>query len=244
MSEKTIELGYLGKIPCMGDFVQDNVDTSFVELWNNWLQAGIAVSKEQLGEIWKDKYLTGPVWHFALSKKIAGDLAKMGTLVPSVDVVGRHYPLTVVSDIDTVPTCVLDSGVFSLEYEDAVLEVLNDSVDMFNWRKKVVSTLSMDLVKPRSFKYFNSPDESKTALIMEFPGTELNKGVVQDTLHAMLYKKYGDYSLWWTQGSYHIAPVVIITSGLPPVNQLAAMLDGRWQHWEWNHTKVTEDDDK
>lgn len=57
-------------------------------------------------------------------------------------------------------------------------------------------------------------------------------------MHAILHKKYGDYSVWWTHGSCNIKPMVLITSALPPVNQAAAMLDGRWKHWEWNYTQV------
>lgn len=244
MSEQAIDIGYLGKIPCMGDFVQDNVESEFVELWNKWLQAGLAVSQEQLGECWKDKYLTGPVWHFALSNNITSEKAKMGTLIPSVDAVGRNYPFTLVADTEAVPTEILHSGLFSLEYEDHVLNVLNDSVDLFSWRKEVLKSLNNELLPKRNFRHFSSVDETKDALVIEFSGTELSCDVIQDTLHTMLFKKYSEYSIWWTQGSCNINPVVLITSGLPPVNQLAAMLDGRWQHWEWNHTQVEMENDK
>lgn len=77
MSDPIVDIGYLGKVPCLGDFVQDNVTKEFSEHWEQWLQAAIAVSKEQLGDVWQESYLTGPVWHFALSPNIVGDTGIM-----------------------------------------------------------------------------------------------------------------------------------------------------------------------
>ena len=142
MSDPIINIGYLGKVPSLGDFVQDSVSKEFSEHWEQWLQAAIAVSKEQLGEVWQDNYLIGPVWHFALSPNIVGDKGVMGTLLPSMDAVGRYYPFTVASTLEFAPIDVLNSGVFSLEYEDTVLKVLDSSVDLFSWRKEVAKSLS------------------------------------------------------------------------------------------------------
>ena len=227
----------------MGDFLQDNVDSEFVEYWNHWLQAGLAVSQEQLGDSWKDKYLTGPVWHFALSSNIAGVNAKMGTMIPSIDAVGRHFPFTVVANTDALPLSVLNAKIFNIEYEDEVLSVLEDSIDVKRWRNQLQDTLN-STVSGKKFKHFVPEDTTKHAFVMEYDTDELGENIVEDILHTMLYKKYSDYSIWWTQGSNSVNPVVLVTSALPPVNQLAAMLDGRWQHWEWHHTQLVNEDAK
>lgn len=242
MSEQVVSFGYLGKLPSVGDFLQDNVDTGFQEVWDRWLQAVLSVSKERMGDSWKDKFLTGPVWHFGMSPGIAGDSAKMGTVMPSMDVVGRPYPFTLVADTDNLPVEVMESDALSLEYEDAVLAVLEDSVDLFSWRKEVEQVVKPSADPTKRYKYFSSPDENKTAQVFEFTGTELGGGVMKDVLHALLYKKYGSYSIWWTHGSCLLSPSVIITSGLPSVNQAAAMFDGRWQQWQWNHVQVRDND--
>ena len=242
MSNPIINIGYLGKVPSLGDFVQDNVSKEFSEHWEQWLQAAIAVSKEQLGEVWQDNYLTGPVWHFALSPNIVGDKGVMGTLLPSMDAVGRHYPFTVASTLEYAPIDVLNSGVFSLEYEDIVLKVLDGSVDLFSWRKEVAKTLSCISGVKKQVSFLTSVDKNKSAEAFEFSGDELSSQVLQEAMHALLYKKHGDYSVWWTHGSCNIKPMVLITPGLPAVNQVAAMLDGRWKHWEWNYTQVKNSD--
>ncbi|WP_338365668.1 type VI secretion system-associated protein TagF [uncultured Pseudoalteromonas sp.] len=242
MSDPIINIGYLGKVPSLGDFVQDSVSKEFSEHWEQWLQAAIAVSKEQLGDNWQDNYLTGPVWHFALSPNIVGNKGVMGTLLPSMDAVGRHYPFTVASTLEVAPIEVLNSGVFSLEYEDTVLKVLDSSVDLFTWRKEVAKSIST-LTKPKKqLSISPSNDKNKEGEAFEFSGDELSNDVLKDALHALLYKKHGDYSVWWTHGSCNIKPMMLVTSGLPPVNQVAAMLDGRWKHWEWNYTQVKNSD--
>lgn len=238
MSDPIVNLGYLGKVPSLGDFVQDSVSKEFAEQWEQWLQASIAVSKEQLGDAWQEHYLTGPVWHFALSPNIVGDKGVMGTLFPSMDAVGRHYPFTVASTLELSPVDVLNSDVFSLEYEDKVLKVLDSSVDLFVWRKEVAKSLSALSGVKSQVSFLNSQDKNKTAEAFEFPGDELTRSVLNEAMHAMLYKKHGDYSIWWTHGSCNIKPMVLVTPSLPAVNQFAAMIDGRWKHWEWNYTQV------
>ncbi|ATC84241.1 MULTISPECIES: type VI secretion system-associated protein TagF [Pseudoalteromonas] len=242
MSDPIINIGYLGKVPSLGDFVQDSVSKEFSEHWEQWLQAAIAVSKEQLGDNWQDNYLTGPVWHFALSPNIVGDKGVMGTLLPSMDAVGRHYPFTVASTLEVAPIEVLNSGVFSLEYEDTVLKVLDSSVDLFTWRKDVAKSINTLIAPKKQLSISPSSDKNKEGEAFEFSGDELSSDVLKDALHALLYKKHGDYSVWWTHGSCNIKPMMLVTSGLPPVNQVAAMLDGRWKHWEWNYTQVKNSD--
>nr|MDC2856865.1 hypothetical protein [Ningiella sp. W23] len=115
-------------------------------------------------------------------------------------------------------------------------------MDLFSWRKELASTLSDVAANKKQVSYANSKDKNKQAIALEFSGTELSDHILQDAMHAILHKKYGDYSVWWTHGSCNIKPMVLITSALPPVNQVAAMLDGRWKHWEWNYTQVKNSD--
>ena len=67
--------GFFGKVPARGDFVRRTLPAAFVTPWDQWLQAGIAGSKEVLGDAWLEVYLTSPVWRFALSARLAGEPA-------------------------------------------------------------------------------------------------------------------------------------------------------------------------
>ena len=86
--------GWYGKVPFLGDFVSRRLVPEFIETWDRWLQRSIAASRQQLGESWLDFFLTSPMWRFAVSPGVCGEYGWAGLLVPSVDKVGRYFPLT------------------------------------------------------------------------------------------------------------------------------------------------------
>ena len=69
----------------------------FSESWDRWLQSAIAGSRERLGGRWRDTYLSMPIWRFVLSPGMLTPNAWAGIMVPSVDAVGRYFPLAVAS---------------------------------------------------------------------------------------------------------------------------------------------------
>src|SRR5919108_3251464 len=91
---ETVEVGIYGKLPSHGDFLRRRVPPEFLTPWDEWLQAGIAASRTALAQQWVDVYLTSPVWRFALSARACGRAAIAGLMAPSVDRVGRFFPLT------------------------------------------------------------------------------------------------------------------------------------------------------
>ncbi len=42
--------GLFGKLPPKRDFVAVNAPRPFLTVWENWVQAGLAASREQLGD--------------------------------------------------------------------------------------------------------------------------------------------------------------------------------------------------
>jgi type VI secretion system protein ImpM len=86
--------GVFGKLPSKRDFVAVRAPRRFLNVWENWVQAGLASSREQLGTGWQEAYLNAPIWRFWLGAEIGG-AATVGALMPSVDGIGRYFPLTV-----------------------------------------------------------------------------------------------------------------------------------------------------
>ena len=86
--------GAYGKIPALGDFVRLGLSPGFVTPWDRWLQAGLVGARQRLGAGFRPRYDRAPVWRFALSPGIAGAMGACGVLMPSVDRVGRAFPLT------------------------------------------------------------------------------------------------------------------------------------------------------
>lgn len=86
--------GWYGKLPALGDFASRRLPQGFVAAWDAWLQRGMAYSQEHLGGAWLDTFLTAPVWGFVLGARTLETRTWGGIVLPSVDRVGRYFPLT------------------------------------------------------------------------------------------------------------------------------------------------------
>lgn len=95
-------VGYFGKLPDRADFVMGSCPAGFLKVWEPFLMTGLGRAREELGEAWEDAYMTMPVWRFWLTPaegeaSLNGSVA--GAIMPSVDRVGRKFPLTVAASV-------------------------------------------------------------------------------------------------------------------------------------------------
>lgn len=93
-------VGFFGKILTHGDFVSRRLPADWIHIWDHWLQQCISCSRRQLGEQWTEHYLVSPMCRFMLGCGSVDQHAWAGILMPSVDRVGRYYPLTLASPIE------------------------------------------------------------------------------------------------------------------------------------------------
>jgi type VI secretion system protein ImpM len=211
-------VGFFGKVPARGDFVRRGLPASFITPWDRWLQEGIAGSKEILGDAWLDVYLTSPVWRFALSADLAGDLAAAGVLIPSVDGVGRYFPFTLACMLDGAPTPLqirAASGWFE-RAEALALAVLEDDGSLDEVIEGL-EELGCPAVGPAA-----APDGE--AWRFDEAGTGLTHNLVR---HAP------PHALFWTKGSTRVQPSTLLAPQLPSARQFAALLDGAWADHGW-----------
>jgi type VI secretion system protein ImpM len=124
--------GWYGKLPTLGDFASRRLDADFIEPWDVWLGVGLANQRETLGEDWLDAYLHSPAWRFVLMPgALAPDQqhAIAGVLMPSVDRVGRYFPLTLATPMPVPPR---SAGEIELllgwlhRLEDVAIDALQD----------------------------------------------------------------------------------------------------------------------
>lgn len=219
--------GYFGKVPARGDFIQANLPSDFVTGWNEWLQAVIAVSKEQQEERWLDLYLTSPIWHFALSPGVCSETAIIGTLMPSVDQVGRHFYFTIAKPVGGCPISYWTERAWCQSAEEKVLRVLDDETDVVKWADNIKNLEIVDYRLSVS-NLDNHGNVSKQFIFAT--DSELS---AERLLHFHNKRTLGRYCIWWTQGSEHVPECTLFTEGLPLVSQFSAMLDGDWDKWGW-----------
>lgn len=106
--------GWHGKLPSLGDFASRRLDAAFIEPWDGWLATGLLALREARPDGWLDAYLGSPSWRFLLMPGVlpgtAGTQAWCGVLMPSVDRVGRYFPLTLVLPLGAGPTSTQESA--------------------------------------------------------------------------------------------------------------------------------------
>ncbi len=229
-------VGFYGKLPANGDFIQRNLPASFINVWDEWLQYYIASSKEKLGEQWLDIYLTSPVWRFVFSEGVIDSYRWAGILIPSVDRVGRYFPFSIASK--------LQSNINPLEF----------LVSQDDWYAKVTEeclaslagTLSVDdlfekvnavpLNNGMHFRRVLTSSEHQANFMMKMRDIETHDPATafSPLLDSVLMKTYASYSAWATTGSQIVPPCLLTTQGLPSIAQLPAMLSGQWQAYAWH----------
>lgn len=239
MSTELIINGYYGKVSTHGDFVSRGLPASFIDPWDAWLQEAVVSSRQQLGESWLNCYLTGPIYRFALAPGICGENGWLGIVMPSVDSIGRYYPMTIATmnrqNINPFLSMQQEETWFS-NIEALALSSLADSFSMelfnddLNALKSNVIFFSDDATRPvdRITKQTSHQAWQRT-----MGGNQKITEVLPFFLNDFLKDHYFAYSLWWTKGSELVSPSLLICEGLPPFDGVAAMLDGNWKQWGW-----------
>lgn len=87
-------VGVFGKLPGRGDFLLRDLDPGFADAWHDWLVRELPAARDQLAEHFEPAYLQAPIWRFAVAPGLAGGQGMTGVMIPSIDAVGRQFPLT------------------------------------------------------------------------------------------------------------------------------------------------------
>jgi type VI secretion system protein ImpM len=105
--------GWFGKIPNLGDFASRRLPDVFVRGWDRWLQRGLTQARSDLGQAWQEAYQVAPILRFWVARGLLGDGAWAGLLMPSVDRVGRQFPLTLARPFATLAAALAEREWFA-----------------------------------------------------------------------------------------------------------------------------------
>lgn len=223
--------GWYGKLASLGDFASRRLSPQFVARWDPWLQQVMAASRVHLGSAWLDSYLSSPLWRFVEWPPCAEMPLHVGVLMPSVDKVGRYFPLCIAAALPAPPASEGDWRALSdwcERIEAAALATLDlaRSAQQFD-----DALLALPAPLPRS------PAPLPPAMLLDAlqgaPGQVLQGLVAHDALGSMLAgaaavslaRSAAGASLWWA----HCAdPVPLLAcAGLPDAELFTAMLQRR-----------------
>ncbi|KAA5606916.1 type VI secretion system-associated protein TagF [Roseospira marina] len=230
-------LGFYGKLPAHGDFVRRGLDHTVTEPWDAWLGRLMTAVRDDLGEDeWLELYLTGPIWRFAFGAGVAGQ-PQTGVMVPSVDRVGRYFPLVLSAPLDgpaSLPAAMRDGRPLLDAMEDLALAVLEDGEPMD------ADHLEAEL---NALEWVWPAPPDRPPLGLGQPGIWLPLGgeTAAEGTAAVSWLLDGpkdlgldgEAGLWWTDGSERVAPGLVRVTGWPRPSAAVAFFDGAWNDRGW-----------
>ena len=232
----TLEPGWYGKIPALGDFASRRLKPEFVAGWDSWLQHSIASSRATLGERWLDCYLTSPIWRFALLPGAFDASAWAGLLMASVDKVGRHFPLTLALELDA-DACpdplgaALGAQGWYAELERAALAALDLDFTADDLEREL-SQLPFPPPAPGHDRgivadlaqWWQAPRAEP--LCVDLPSVASLEDAIAGSARRMLSGSGAGRSIWWSVAHGSGAAQLHCVTGLPPEEYFSVLLQG------------------
>lgn len=220
--------GWYGKLPALGDFSGRRLPPEFVSRCDDWLSRGIQTSRAQLGEGWLNTYLTAPIWRFAWSPGLAGANWWVGVMMPSVDNVGRYFPLVVAqacahAPLHDGPHGALDAWLDHMTHAAMSTLQAGTSVDAFE--SQLAAAPHWDPGLPDSgpnLRRLIGRDRYEAHQNVSL-GPWLRGLARQSLLHSLQ-----GHSLWWLAQNAQGGSSMSVAPGLPQADQFVELLQGSW----------------
>lgn len=209
--------GFYGKLAGRGDFVSRGLAQPLIQAWDQWLAAGIAASQAELGPNWLDSYLISPLWRFAVPAPLLGEQPVIGVMMPSVDRVGRYFPLSIL--------LALPAG-----SDLAALVAAGD-----DWFERAEGLLLGTLEESAEFEAFEAAVAAlgSPTCPLATAWTPLGNGLLHSAdwqpsqrLAALAGLALGRHSLWWGRGSERVPAGMLRCAGLPAAGDFGRCLLG------------------
>jgi type VI secretion system protein ImpM len=163
-----------------------------------------------------------------------------GTLMPSVDSVGRYFPLTValpLASTAALSSIVIDGGAWFDNAETCSLAALEGEIEIDELSERLAA-LAMPPLTARSHNV-GAPSAVPRPGLAFILGTE--EGAEEHLLaqHAGPQLTAGN-TLWWTRGAERLPPALAIANSLPAPAFFVAMLSGEWTKYGWQEENLTQ----
>lgn len=227
MQPGEISVGFHGKLPSAGDFVQRRLPPAFVSIWDRSFEHAVAESRQMLGPDWNAAYRASPIWRLMLAPGVIGPSPWAGVIGPGVDRVGRCFPLVIVRNLGPDPQLPLRTLAMS-DWFDAAQRLLAQAlattmpVDSFDREVAALDRVFGRL--PEAWSRVQDLDlRSDRHWRMALPVETAGVGLLQTAWRRAI--EGGAAALWWTDGGERVPPSLLVTAGLPGAQAYAGFLD-------------------
>ena len=179
--------GAFGKMPALGDFFRLGAAQEVVTPWDAWLQQMLTAARGTLGPRFEGCYMSAPIWRFALAPAVAGAQGVIGVLMPSVDRVGRQFPLTLFAQTGGQEQAPLRNLIWQAEVltalEALALDCLDDAMTREDLQARLAGLSLRPMGGPSLIGTFGSalvlsnaiPDAFCADLALDLAGGEMHR---------------------------------------------------------------------
>jgi type VI secretion system protein ImpM len=222
----SMSAGLFGKLPAKRDFIGMNASRRFLEAWEPWLQAGVATSKQMLGDRWIETYNRAPIWRYWLGAEFCGE-AMIGAFMPSVDGVGRAFPLAIFvgeGDASLAPPELEPNDAWFEAVEAVLLDALEPGATLERIAERV-RALPVPTLEPQTTKDGGFEQLAEGGVLAR----DMAEPVSAAFLAARRFgrrRAFASQTFWWTIGGEGFPSLALLEVGLPPATRFADMLTG------------------
>lgn len=221
--------GWFGKIACLGDFASRRLPADFIAACDGWLSSGVDKSRAQLGDIWLDTYLTSPLWRFAWAPGVVDGRWWFGVMMPSVDNVGRYFPLVVAMPRSASPCDGEDVDGLERWFStvaDAMLGTLHEGASLERFEGALQGTPPFQQRAATNVELDETHWVNRTTY--RFAGGRALGDAFHDLVLSEARQRYGGRTLWWLVRALQGESQLTVSAGLPPPEAFVDLLQGAW----------------
>jgi type VI secretion system protein ImpM len=222
--------GWFGKLVMLGDFAHRRLPQAFIAVCDPWLSQSVSASRTQLGSRWLDTYLTGPLWRFAWAPGVVDQRWWFGVLMPSVDAVGRYFPLLVCSSDQNPPMSAHAFDDLSVWYSHAGRAALGTLLPGAS-----LESFETDLAQAPQWQGTGPTTPGVQTLALRKRHVLPGQPTVGQWAHALAnplfsghYQRHSFWSPAPTDNNPATNSSMTVVAGLPEPDQFSLMLEGRW----------------
>jgi len=218
--------GLFGKLQAKRDFVSQGAPRGFLSVFEPWIQGGVASSRAQLGAEWQAAYLTAPIWRFWLGPQLCAGATAIGAFMPSMDGVGRYFPLSVAIFAEEGETLLPPEAdpqdKWFAAIEDFLLSTLEQGV-VFESVLEALEALPAPALGLAE-AHLLTPAVA-AARVGEGGFGEACRLAREELARARVV---ADQSFWWTEGGDGFERFALAATGMPDPALFSAMISGRF----------------
>jgi type VI secretion system protein ImpM len=224
-----MQCALFGKVPSKRDFVAPNASRQFLDVWEPWINAAMSASRQSLGNEWQAAFLKAPIWRFWLGADLCGATVA-GALMPSLDGVGRYFPLTafvIAPEGSFIPPPEMNpQDEWFAEIENFLLSTLDHDVTF-----EAITASLEQMGRPATFSHVGgegAPLVVADAVVSRVPAGQPSADTFATMRLADPAKVYSSATSWWTIGGEGYEPLAILGHKMPNPFMFTEMLTGRF----------------